>query len=1169
MKAPSSSAVEKQYRKLEGREHVLKRPDSYVGTLYVETKNMFIVDLQSVSPDGKTFAMVEKDIEYSQCLERIYLEILSNAADNGTRTKMQGLPQGAIKVEVGDDYVKVYNEGIPVPTQWHSEFETYIPTMIFFTLLTGSNFDDTKVRKWGGRNGYGAKLAAIFSKQYMVICHNALEGVEHAQCAMQNMSQVLEPERKQIKDKDNFTIVQFHPDFKRFYCPVDGEAAHPDDDNLTDNPLHCYKCWEKNEADSSHGHFDADMVGLFAALAFDFSFNNRLEIEFAFVSERLRIKKKILFDARNPVDYVKAFFPKMPDKPPIYFETADGDNRVMFLDTPHNGFQRSFANGIPTRDGGVHVNAWLNAIGEGLKRDVDKSGIRLNATTMKAHVTLFLSHYCDGPSFEGQTKEKLKGPIPKGVHLPKKLLEEFSTWEAYAQIKKNVTAKEKAKINSTFKPKKSQFIDIKHMDDAVMAGTDKAHLCAGVVCEGVSAKTFFTQGISAIKDGRERYGCLPVRGKILNTSKASTEKVLKSKVIEGLIQFFGLDVKLDYSVEKNRKRLRYGKAIILTDADVDGIHIKTLLLNFFASFTGLLESGFVESHLTPVVIATKGKSRLKFYSTGEYERWVKKTPDVHHWHIDYFKGLGSSSKELIRESFVAPVKQRITCGEEDKEILALVMNPDTGEERKNLYRMLHKKPDEMRMDSTRISGIRDIVYEELIQFAIAANVRAIPSFFDGCKQSHRQVVFTLLNKKIGKMGVGEFQGLVKALTHYRHAPEAMNETIVGMGQNFPGSNNVELLEGHGQFGTRIGMGKDAAKARYIHCSPSPVLRFLFRPEDDILLIPILEEGEKICVREYYPIIPMQLINRCNGIGWGWSTDTPNYNPKQIVSWIKVYITHIKDGNARRAFKPPPLIPWWRGYKGVVFRKRKDGQLVSRGYFRMEGHNCHVLDLPVTVSGYQFEAFIDKLVAEGRVLGRKTLTVDTNRPRYMVYDLKEPITKHAGFLLEEGIRESNFVYLDEKNLPRQYVFGAEEFLAKWCAWRYGKYAERREKHVRKLQEDVKYLQMKVKFIHDVIAEPPRFDIRCKDAEYIKGYMRQNGFPKEFLQMAYNSFSQKRVDAIEKELKEKLDEIEYYKRVHPGDLWLRELEEFTAKLEELHPGEWEFYEGYGTRGMEMPE
>jgi DNA topoisomerase-2 len=868
------------------------------------------------------------------------------------------------------------------------------------------------------------------------------------------------------------------------------------------------------------------------------------------------------------MEYVKCYFPEVIHikSEPIIYE--DDSTRMIMFDTPHNGFQKSFANGMPTRDGGVHVTTWLNEISSKLKAELASKEVAITATNIKPHVTIFLSFYVSNPKFKTQTKEYFTGPAPE-VKPTADMFRIFKSWAACTAIKTSVEAREKNKIAKAQGARKTNYVNIGNVDDAGWAGTERSSETVGFVCEGLSAKPFFTNGLKEVKDGRNRFGCYPLRGKVLNTRKATTTQILENDVVNDLVKFFGLDERLDYSEERNRKKLRYGQARIMADADVDGIHIKTLMINFFARYKGLLESGFVTARLTPVITMTKNKDRQKFFSMSEMEKWKKRTPDWEKWKPHYFKGLGSATPEMIKDSFSQPVDQKFECEQSDQDVLELAMSAETADDRKDLYRLLIGLSDEQRLDSRKVYKVEDVIYEELILYAIEANKRAIPSYVDGFKNSYRQIIYTALNKKNnGEFeGVEEFQGMVKNLTHYKHGPEAMKGAIIGCAQSFPGSNNIPLLEGEGNFGSRIGLGKDASAARYISCRPSPILRKIIRPEDDVLLEIEKEGNAVIGVKHYYPILPPWAFNRCKGMGWGWSTDSPNYNPMQLMDWVKYFVQNVKDGKPDM-FKAPPLLPWWRGYKGVLFRRR-DGKLCSRGYYEMKGSTCYVLELPITVSEVKYQKFLDKLVETKKIQGYKKIGTDSNRPQFSLMGCEVEYKRHRDLNLESPVSETNIVFLGENNLPKHYAYGVMHAMMDWCKKRYEMYVKRKELYVKEMEEELRLTLLRMAFVEDVIAEPPRFDIRSKSDDYILNYMKAQGYPMEFLSMALRSLSAAKVEELRKKCKLLKDEIERYKSTHPGDLWLAELEELRQELERMYPGQWDPYPGYGTKEMRMPE
>lgn len=132
-----------------------------------------------------------------------------------------------------------------------------------------------------------------------------------------------------------------------------------------------------------------------------------------------------------------------------------------------------------------------------------------------------------------------------------------------------------------------------------------------------------------------------------------------------------------------------------------------------------------------------------------------------------------------------------------------------------------------------------------------------------------------------------------------------------MSQNFVGSNNINLFFPSGQFGSRLMGGKDCASARYIYTRLETISRLLFHPHDDQVLNYNVEDGQSIEPEYYVPIIPTLLVNGSEGIGTGWSTNVPNYNPREIIA-------NIRNRIAGLSYKD--LHPWYRGFGGIVREK---------------------------------------------------------------------------------------------------------------------------------------------------------------------------------------------------------------------------------------------------------
>ena len=207
-----SKSIENTYTKKTQLEHVLLRPDAYVGSVDVQQQTMWVVD----DSDDQQPRMVHKQISYAPGLYKIFDEIIVNAADNIQRDP-RGMTQIKVTIDQAKGTIKVWNNGRGIPVVVHQKEKVYVPELIFGHLLTSSNYDDTQKKVTGGRNGYGAKLANIFSKKFEVECADAKRRKLFKKTFKNNMSVVLEARITDYPaDAYDYTSVQFEPDLKRF-----------------------------------------------------------------------------------------------------------------------------------------------------------------------------------------------------------------------------------------------------------------------------------------------------------------------------------------------------------------------------------------------------------------------------------------------------------------------------------------------------------------------------------------------------------------------------------------------------------------------------------------------------------------------------------------------------------------------------------------------------------------------------------------------------------------------------------------------------------------------------------------------------------------------------------------------------------------------------------------
>lgn len=206
MTVDSKSASER-YQKISQLEHILKRPDTYIGSVESQEQQQWI-------HDEETDCMIEKTVNIVPGLYKIFDEILVNAADNKVRDP--SMKKIEVNIQREENLIEVKNDGKGIPIEIHEKEKIYIPELIFGHLLTSSNYDDDEKKVTGGRNGYGAKLCNIFSTEFTLETADSNTGQKYVQKWENNMGVCHPPKITSYKKGPSFTKVSFKPDLKRF-----------------------------------------------------------------------------------------------------------------------------------------------------------------------------------------------------------------------------------------------------------------------------------------------------------------------------------------------------------------------------------------------------------------------------------------------------------------------------------------------------------------------------------------------------------------------------------------------------------------------------------------------------------------------------------------------------------------------------------------------------------------------------------------------------------------------------------------------------------------------------------------------------------------------------------------------------------------------------------------
>ncbi|XP_068992857.1 DNA topoisomerase 2 isoform X1 [Neodiprion pinetum] len=907
--ASKKKTIEGIYQKKSQLEHILLRPDTYIGSVEPITESMWVFDKEQEM-------MVQREISYVPGLYKIFDEILVNAADNKQRDAKMDMIK--IDIDVENNTISVWNNGQGIPVVIHKEEKMYVPTMIFGHLLTSSNYDDKEEKVTGGRNGYGAKLCNIFSHRFTVETASKEYKKSLKQTWGNNMGKASEPKIKDFFGSEDFTKVTFSPDLSKF----------------------------KMQA------LDNDIISLMTRRAYDVAASSR-GVRVFLNGTRIPVKT-----FKDYVDlYIKGKEDDIGNPLKIVYENC-GPRWEVAITLSDKGFQQmSFVNSIATTKASRHVDHVTDAVVKQLMdtlKKKNKAGIAIKPFQIKNHLWVFVNCLINNPSFDSQTKENMTLQS-KSFGSKCVLSEKFINQVTKIGIVEAVLSWAKFKADTQLqklgpKTKQRKLQGIPKLEDANDAGTVKSLDCTLILTEGDSAKTMAVSGLSSV--GRDKYGIFPLRGKLLNVREATHKQILENAEINNLIKILGLQYKKKYETREDMKTLRYGKLMIMTDQDQDGSHIKGLLINFIHhNWPSLLRIDFIEEFITPIVKATKGSQVFSFFSLPEFEEWKKDTENFHTYKIKYYKGLGTSTAKEAKEYFDNMARHRIRFryeGEQDDQNIIMAFSKKCIEQRKD-WLTNHMEETKRRKEiglgekylyekNTRTITFSDFINVELVLFSNYDNVRSIPSSIDGFKPGQRKVIYTCLKRNDKReVKVAQLAGSVAEQSAYHHGEASLMATIINLAQNFVGSNNINLLQPIGQFGTRLIGGKDSASPRYIFTMLSPLARLIFHKNDDPLLTYEYDDNVKIEPVYYMPIIPMVLVNGADGIGTGWMTRIPNHNPREIID----NLYRMMDGGEIK-----PMLPFYKNFKGTI-ESCGDYRFVISGEISVIGPDrVEITELPI-------------------------------------------------------------------------------------------------------------------------------------------------------------------------------------------------------------------------------
>jgi DNA gyrase subunit B len=579
-------------------------------------------------------------------LHHMVYEVVDNSVDEA----MAGYCDRII-VEIGkDNSITVSDNGRGIPVEIHPEQKVSALEVVMTTLHAGGKFDHRTYKVSGGLHGVGVSVVNALSEWCWVeVCRN---GEVYRQ--EYRRGEALKPVVKVRKGKKTGTTTCFRPDleiFKRVDFKFDIIASR------------------LRELAFLNQGLSIDLIDHRTGKEVNFHYKGGLS---SFV-EYLNENKTPLF------------------KKPIHFKKTKDEVEVEIALQYNDGYAESvhsYANNINTIEGGTHLTGFRTALTRSINNYASKynllkkDDVALVGDDSREGLTAVIAVKVRDPQFEGQTKTKLGNSEVKGI--VETVTNEYlgSYFEENPPIAKKIVEKlvQAARAREAARKAKELTRRKTALDNAALPG--KLADCS--LRDPESCELYIVEGDSAggsAKQGRDRrfQAILPLRGKILNVEKARIDKILANEEIRTIITALGCGVGDDFDAS----RVRYHKIILMTDADIDGAHIRTLILTFFFRYMrDLIDLGHIYIAQPPLYRIRHGKTEQYAYSDEERDKILKNLPESGVT-IQRYKGLGEMNPEQLWRTTMDPERRtllQVTLDDaaEADHLFTILMGSDTG-----------------------------------------------------------------------------------------------------------------------------------------------------------------------------------------------------------------------------------------------------------------------------------------------------------------------------------------------------------------------------------------------------------------------------------------------------------------------------------------------------------
>jgi len=1127
----TDSKLAQQYQQKTDKQHILDNPDTYIGSVENVDANMWVYD-------DLTNKIVLRDIEYIPGLYKLFDEGIVNCRDHVVRMIQSNNIEKKfvtyIDTTISDDgVITLSNDGNGIDIAKHPENNLWIPEMIFGHLRTSTNYNKEEKKIVGGKNGFGFKLVLIWSEYGKIETVDHIRGLKYVQEFKRNLDEICPPVITKAAGQKPYTKVTFKPDYRRLNTQ-----------GLTQ-----------------------DMLALLKKRVYDIGA----------VTDHSIKKIKVGYNGttvpvKNFQQYIDLYIGTKDQAKRVYEQPDERWEYAVALSPTHEFIQVSFVNGIATSKGGKHVDYITGQIVRKLCDYIEKKKkIKVNSTSIKEQLILFLRCDIENPAFDSQTKDFMNTPSAKfgsSCVVSDSFIEKVAKMGVMDVAMSLTEAKENKQAKKTDGSKTKTIRGIANFIDANFSGTVQSKDCILILCEGLSAMSGIVSGLSS--NDRNTIGIYPLKGKLLNVRGTAVKKIAENKEITDIKKILGLETGKQYNtIADVNQNLRYGKIMYMTDQDLDGSHIKGLCINLFHSeWASLIKiPGFLSFMNTPILRAKKGQQVKLFYNDGEYETWKQTFGPAGPtgWTIKYFKGLGTSTSAEFKEYFAnKKIVDFVYTGQTSDDTIDKVFNKERPDDRKTWLENYDKNAY---LDTNRPNvQYEEFINREMIHFSTYDCARSIPNMVDGLKTSLRKILFSGFKRKLtSEIKVAQFSGYVSEHSAYHHGEASLNGAIVNMAQNFVGSNNINLLEPNGQFGTRIHGGDDSASERYIFTMLNSLTRYLFPEADDAILSYLDDDGTVVEPEYYIPIIPFALINGISGIGTGFSCNIAPYNPKIIIQYLKNKLS--KQTNNIE------FVPYYEGFKGTIHKIAEQKYLIKGLYEKISDDKIRITELPVGTWTMPYTSFLESLM-DGSSLDKSGKKIPPSIKDFTSVCTEVSIDFTVVFpkdrLAElENSRDANGcngvekllklfttvsttnMHMFDSNIKLHKYNSVEEIIEDFYNIRLSTYQKRKEYLVADMEKKLVKLSNRARYIQETLAG--NIDLRRKTAEQVTALLSSMNFAlydgdyKYLVKMPMDSVTQENVANIMKEKADTEMELAELKGTTLEKIWSRELDELEKQYD----------------------